>query len=212
MRDHLVITIILAFVALVAGAAPASADPAEDDVLLRRQVLRESWRDASPAERRRIRQLALEHWAATPAEERQRIRADHEADRQQRRASRETVRRDLAESTTPAERREIRRYLEGLSQTERHALRTRVESYRTLDRRDRERLRGALREFRRLPPEKQERFRANARRWKEMSPGEKTRLREKMTALRGMEPGERLELLERTLPDSPAATPHHVED
>lgn len=185
MRRRVVISNALVLAVLLSASAPVSADSGDSPPSLtapgedaRRQALRERWREASPAERRRIREIALEYWVESPLEE---------------------------NLNAPAQRREIRRYLESLSPDERRALRKRVESYRALDQPDRRRLRRALRNFRELPPERQERFRANAQRWNAMSPGEKARLREKMTLLRGMQPEERLELLERALPEDAAA-------
>jgi hypothetical protein len=193
------------------AATPSHARQPEDEAELQAPDLRERWRSAEPEERRRMRRQLrqlVEHWADTSAAERSGLHASREPEARPRLGDAEgsvevfeSWRHELRDDTSPAERRQIRRYLQGLDDAGRRALRERVERYRALDAPARRALRHALQDFRALPAEHQQRFRDNAQRWRRMSPETQQRLRERMALLRGMDPQDRLKLLESVLPE-----------
>jgi hypothetical protein len=187
-----------------------NASPAERRRL--REDMRAQLRDASPEERRALRQQILEAWEQATPEERAAARARRRAEMAGRlerwRDMPEDLRREHRQKLremTPAEREALRRRLRALPREERRALDARMRAYKSLDEEEQAALRVRLDELMQMSEEERSRLEANARRWESLSEAERQHRREQLRRLRAMDPEERARLLDTLLERSTAA-------
>jgi hypothetical protein len=157
------------------------------------------WEEATPEMRERFRD-------ATPLERRE-IRERH-LDRMRQFSDDNPRRRDDAwQQLSREDRMAIRDEVDALPPAERHDLRTKIRHFHALPPEEQAELQRRFGQLRSLEPGEQTEVHDNARRFQEMDPEVQDRLRDTMRRFRDLPPEKQQEWLDRALEVAPDQTP-----